>query len=235
MILIPEHVTKYFDFVEKSLSQTKCDMSPTFLNKIRRLRRELETQTGPHFKRGSKLVGTLLLMKEAFAYVQNAFEQCNIKIPEKFVKEIVVDTDLIQELNYARERRPKLREDVEDISLLIRNAAESSWGQYDSKDDFKVFKLVKDHSELRKIRDKYGIMDLSNNSFNEPLLTHIRLCYESKYDEEYEGTLKKLADYVRTCYCEPNGVSFSYLREEFEFWFHVGITGTYYVYIPKRL
>ncbi len=232
MITIPQHIRRKIQNIEFGLQEQlkgNCHEGLTehCLRLIQDVQTQLKKQKGTLFKSSNDYINIFNIMK--------AIEESCYELYYPHLSTVLIDVELEEELsfalNHARAVHPRMRQEIDRIIKFLEDVPLSSWGQVDSFDKFKVFKLVKTKKQWEKIIQKNDGSNLSiNNTI--PDFQYVKIWYTHTETNSYNpsGTAKKAKDYIIKKYGKD---FFESKRKFFEEWFRIGRTGTYYIYVPK--
>ena len=232
MITIPQHIRRKIQNIELGLQEQlkgNCHEGLTehCLRLIHDVQAQLDKQEGNLFESSDDYINIFNIMK--------AIEESYSELYYPHLATVLIDVEIEEELsftlNHARVVRPEMRQEIDRIIKFLEDLPLSSWGQEDSFDKFKVFKLVKTKRQWEKIIQNNDGSNLGiNNTI--PDFQYVKFWYTYAETNSYNlsGTAKKAKDYI----IQKHGKDFfESKRKLFEKWFRIGRTGTYYIYVPK--
>lgn len=234
MIMIPKHVK---DMAEKTKIEIQRQLEEYPLTEIslkhnlkaiNDIQCELSNQIGKSFIDEDDYINSMKIMEDIMELSEGLLGNAI----DRIYTDIEIQPELSFALNYARAIHPKMRKELDAVIQFLEEVPKSYWGQKDSCDDFKVFRLVKTKNKWEKIIREYSGEDLGINLRNMPDFKYIKIGYVSSETCIYN--LTDIAESAREHLIMKLGEEgFERKRRAFERWFRIGKTGTYYIYVPK--
>lgn len=236
-MIIPQHVKNYTERVEKELKQRYKDTGEKAVKKslkiVKAARRELQTiEEATLFEGDSQEI-----YLRVFKLLDTINNQCHCLIYPGLGRvncKVEIDPDLVLSLNKALseltgEQRKEAEEVIEFLMLDIIPNDERT--PNDEVVDYRVFKLVKSARKIRGILKKY-------EDSNEAEAYDIS-CYSKRIKMVFVKSEITLEEKLKSLGYEDIW-EYKHLVGDYVFddiikkWLRVGITCTYYVYIPEK-
>lgn len=195
------------------------------LYKINAIEKQLKTKSGILFSDPDEYINIMNIMSAIFE--ASGYESLSAEALERIYHEDSVDPALLSAISnfIANSSDSKVLEEVSTIKDFIELSPNVALCQEDMYSKFRIFELISSQKDLCKFENSSRYVDLLP---------------EFKYVKVYHSTLRKYSSFskkeinsARKHLIEELGVNdFSKIKNEFETYFQIGMTSTYYIYIP---
>lgn len=233
MITIPKHIQEMVKVIEVELEEQlkeewNIEMTKYKLRQIRDIRNQLQTQDGKLFEDKDEYSNSIGIMEA----IMDSCSELPIKALNKILITVEIEPELSAALKHAQMVQPRMRKEIDTIISFLENVPNSSWGQRDSYDAYKIFKLVKTKNEWDEIMKKCSGQNLGVGMTDMPDFKYVQIGYVKTETISYD--LRSASEKAKKDLIRQYGQEyFEDKRYAFEKWFRIGRTGIYYIYVPK--